>query len=40
MGENAFQAVAENAGALQKSMDVIKKIIERQGVQNYPITTS
>jgi 3-deoxy-D-manno-octulosonic-acid transferase len=40
MGENAFQAVAENAGALQKSMDVIKKNIERQGVQNYPITTS
>ena len=40
MGANAFQAVAENTGALQKSMDVIKKIIERQGVQNYPITTS
>jgi 3-deoxy-D-manno-octulosonic-acid transferase len=40
MGENAFQAVAENTGALQKSMDVINKIIERQGVQNYPITTS
>jgi len=40
MGANAFQAVAANTGALQKSMDVIKKIIERQGVQNYPITTS
>jgi 3-deoxy-D-manno-octulosonic-acid transferase len=40
MGDNAFRTVAENAGALKKSMDVIKKIIERQGVQNYPITTS
>jgi hypothetical protein len=40
MGDNAFRTVAENAGALKKSMDVINKIIERQGVQNYPITTS
>lgn len=40
MGENAFQAVAENTGALKKSMDVIKNIIERQGVQRHPITTS
>jgi len=40
MGENAFQAVAENVGALKKSMDVIKKFIEQQEVQSYLITTS
>ena len=30
LGENAFQAVAENAGALKKSMDVIRGFIEGQ----------
>jgi 3-deoxy-D-manno-octulosonic-acid transferase len=30
LGENAFQAVAENAGALKKSMDVIRGLIEGQ----------
>jgi hypothetical protein len=34
MGKNAFQAVAENTGALQKSMDVIKNLIEQQEAQN------
>jgi 3-deoxy-D-manno-octulosonic-acid transferase len=34
MGKNAFQAVAENTGALQKSMDVIKKLVEQQEAQN------
>jgi 3-deoxy-D-manno-octulosonic-acid transferase len=30
LGENAFQAVTENAGALKKSMDVIRGFIEGQ----------
>jgi 3-deoxy-D-manno-octulosonic-acid transferase len=44
MGANAFQTVAENAGALKKSLDSIGHFIERQeacpAAQNYPITTS
>jgi 3-deoxy-D-manno-octulosonic-acid transferase len=39
MGENAFQAVAENTGALQKSMDVIKNLIEQQEAQNNATST-